>query len=98
MKSIKFNLRIIFLSLISCLTFSSIASVKLLRQSNLVSLDNNTNTNTSTTNSTNTTYITPMIENSRKIKGNERSYEKVSYVKQISAGGKAALELQESGE
>jgi hypothetical protein len=39
-----------------------------------------------------------MIENSRKIKGNERSYEKVSYVKQISAGGKAALELQESGE
>jgi hypothetical protein len=47
---------------------------------------------------TNNTLTSPIIDATREIKGDEPSYEKVSYVKQISAGGKAALEIAESGE
>lgn len=47
---------------------------------------------------TNNTLISPQIDANREIKGDEPNYEKVKYVKQISAGGKAALEVAESGE
>jgi hypothetical protein len=50
------------------------------------------------TNNKNSTYISPIIDPNRKIKSNQQEFEKVSYVKQISPGGKAAIELQESGE
>ena len=44
------------------------------------------------------TYKTPQIDPNRKITSGDRKYESVKYVKEISAAGKAALELQASGE
>ena len=87
MKSIKQILR--FAILLICLSIlSSVNSVKLLRQSLVANSTNNKNS----------TYISPIIDPNRKIKSNQQEFEKVSYVKQISPGGKAAIELQESGE
>ncbi len=88
MKSLKINFRLTFLSVLCFLVLCSINSVKVFKQSKV----------SDSTNSTNTTFITPLIDLNRKIKGNEPQFDKVSYVKQISAGGKAALELQASGE
>ena len=91
MKSLKINLRLVLISLISALTFSSMFSSQLRKQSKVTN-------NQADSSKTNTTYINPTIDNTRKIRGNEPLYEKVSYVSQLSAGGKAALEIQESGE
>lgn len=90
MKSLKINMRIVFITLISALISSSIYSAKLRKQSKVGNNLQDANTNT--------TYINPRIDNNRKIRGNDPVFEKVTYVSQLSAGGKAALEMQESGE
>lgn len=58
---------------------------------------NNTASSNNTDNSTN--LISPEIDLNRQIIGNPKSqYESVSYVKDISLAGHAALEIQKSGE
>ena len=88
MKSLKITFRFTFLSVLCFLMLSPCSSVKLFKQSKVVDSTNRTNSN----------FISPIIDTNRKIKGNGPQFEKVAYVKQLSAGGKAALELQRSGE
>lgn len=61
--------------------------------------ENNTNSNITTAYSDNgPKMISPRIEKIKKAPVPTPQFEKVTYVKQISPAGKAALELQSSGE
>ena len=59
---------------------------------------NNSNLRQSTNLNPGVTYKNPQIDPHRKITSGDKKYEPVKYVKEISAAGKAALELQNSGE
>jgi len=62
----------------------------------LSSFSQSTNKNSNTNNQVN--LRSPIIDTNRKIGGKDKNFEKVVYVKEISAAGKAALELRNSGE
>ena len=47
---------------------------------------------------TNTTMRNPIIDPTRKILGKDSNLEEVTYVKEISAGGQAALKMVDAGE
>jgi hypothetical protein len=47
---------------------------------------------------TNTTMRDPIIDTTRKILGKDANFEEVTYVKEISAGGQAALKMADAGE
>ena len=104
MKSITLK-RTFILLLIGALAIVSYTNAKKMTentQQNLRTENSNSNKSKSKQstdpNAQGVTYKTPEIDTNRKINSGDKKYEPVKYVKQISAAGKAALELQASGE